>query len=298
MSLTKAHRSSHSSPSAACLNWLELPVSDLPVSSRSPEASATMPAFDLDEVHALYREMFEGQQVQRRLSGPPRLRRGQFEIASEIFPVQRFPGDFVSIFDCGDSTILALGDIAGKGLAAAMWATHVMGLVRTYSTSLGSPEAVLAAINRDLCSMNAGVPITTMVLARFDWRRQELIYSNAGHFLPLIARANGSVERLSVGGAALAAIPKAGFESARVAFSSSDMLVAFSDGLIECQNGNDEEFGEARLLTQLQRSRKLSASKALFSIIGAVQDFAQTNPRCDDLTLLVMTGARADGSER
>lgn len=294
------HRSSEVSQSgaAASLDWMHVPVSDLPTSGRPPEAPATTPAFDLNEIHDLYREVFEAQQVQRRLGGPRRLRRGDFEIATEIFPVQHFSGDFVSIFDCGDSTMFALGDIAGKGLTAAMWGTHVMGLVRTYSMSLGSPEAVLAAINRDLCSLNAGVPITTMVLARFDWRRQELTYSNAGHFLPLIARANGSVERLSVGGAALAAIPNAQFECARVAFTSSDMLVAYSDGLIECRNDNDEEFGETRLLTQLQRSRKLSADKALFSIIGAVQDFAQTTPRCDDLSLLVMAGARTHGSER
>lgn len=298
--LTMTHRTSHNTHSgaAAGLDWIEIPVSNLPVSGRQLEAPAQTPAFDLDEVHSLYREVFEAQQVQRRLSGPRKLRRGEFEIASEIFPVQHFSGDFVTIFDCGDSTILALGDIAGKGLTAAMWGTHVMGLVRTYSISLGSPEAVLAAINRDLCALNAGVPITTMVLARLDWRRQELTYSNAGHFLPLIARTDGTVERLSVGGAALAAIPNAEFECARVAFSSSDMLVAYSDGLIECRNNNDEEFGEERVLTQLRCSRRLSASQALFSIIGAVQDFAQTTPRSDDLSLLIMAGARSNGSLR
>ena len=289
---------SSQSETATALDSMYVPVPELPASSGRVEASTSAPAFDLDEVQGLYREVFEAQQVQRRLSGPRRLRRGDFEVAAEIFPVQHFSGDFVTVFDCGDTTTLALGDIAGKGLTAAMWGTHVMGLVRTYSNSLGSPDAVLAAVNHDLCVLNAGVPITTMVLARFDWRRQELTYSNAGHFLPLILRANGAVDRLSVGGAALAAIPDAKFDCARIEFSSSDMLVAYSDGLIECRNGNDEEFGEQRLLNQLRCARKLSASKALFSIIGAVQDFAHATPRCDDLTLLLVTGAGEDRSLR
>ena len=66
-------------------------------------SAVSMPVVDLAEVTALYREVFEAQQVQRRLSGPRRLQRGQFEIAAEIFPVQHFSGDFVCIFDCGDS---------------------------------------------------------------------------------------------------------------------------------------------------------------------------------------------------
>lgn len=298
MSLTKTHRSSQGSPPAACLEWMEIPASELPISAGMHEAPALSSVFDLDEVHALYREVFEAQQVQRRLGGPRRLRRGEFEIAAEIFPAQHFSGDFVTIFDSGDSTIVALGDIAGKGLIAAMWSTHVMGLVRTYCLSLESPDGVLAAINRDLCALNTEVPITTMILARLDWRREELTYSNAGYFSPLIARDNGKVERLSTGGAALAAIPNARFECARVGFSSSEMFVAYSDGLIEYRNGNDEEFGEARLLGQLRASRMLRASKALFSIIGAVQDFAETTPRKDDLTLMLIAGAQPDRVQR
>jgi sigma-B regulation protein RsbU (phosphoserine phosphatase) len=137
-----------------------------------------------------------------------------------------------------------------------------------------------------------------MVLAWLDWQRGELTYSNAGHFCPLIARENGKVERLAAGGAALAAIPHAEFESARVAFSPSDLLVAYSDGLIECQNGKEQEFGEMRLLAQMRRVRQLPAGKALFSIIGAVQDFAETTPRKDDLSLLLIAGARPQRSQR
>jgi len=256
----------------------------------SPSTLDALPAVSPDEVNALYREVFEALQVPRRLSGPRRLRRGAFEIASEIFPVGHFSGDFVSVFDSGDTTFFALGDIAGKGLTAAMWFTHVMGLVRTYSASLESPEAVLAAVNRDLCVLGAGVPLTTMVLAQLDWRRSELRYSNGGHFQPFIRRANGDFEYLAAGGPILGALPQARFEGAQLQFSPADMLVGYSDGLIECRNPADEEFGLERVLNHVQHSANLCAGEALFSIVGAVQDFAAGIQRSDDLTVMVVAG--------
>jgi sigma-B regulation protein RsbU (phosphoserine phosphatase) len=68
------------------------------------------------------------------------------------------------------------------------------------------------------------------------------------------------------------------------------MLVSYSDGLIECRGQNDEEFGMDRLLSQVRRAANLGASSALFSIVGAVQDFAAGMPRNDDLTLMVVSG--------
>ena len=262
--------------------------------SATPAAEMPTAAVPPQEVVALYRELFEALRVQRRLSGPRRNWRGQFEITSEVFPVQYFSGDFVTVFDVGDSTFFAFGDIAGKGLTAAMWSTHVMSLLRTYSASLTGPGAVLQAINRDLCALGAVAPIVTMVLARLEWRRGELAYSNAGHCLPLLKRANGEIERLSMGGPALAAIPNGSFETARMDFAPSDMLLGYSDGLIECRNPDGEEFGEERLLHYLRHSPKLCADETLFSMIGLVQDFAAGEQRTDDLTLMIVSGAEID----
>jgi len=270
------------------LDSVDAYVSDIPASLAAETANAVFPA---EEAAALYRELFEALQVQRRLSGPRRIRREQFEIRSEVFPIQYFSGDFVTVFDVGDTTFFGLGDIAGKGLSAAMWSTHVMSLVRTYSASLREPGAVLQAINRDLCALGTGAPIVTMVLARLEWRRGELLYSNAGHCLPLVKRANGDIERLSIGGPALAAIPNGRFETARMDFSPVDVLVVYSDGLVECLNPNGEEFGEQRLLDYLRQSARLCADDTLFSMIGVVQDFAAGVERTDDLTLMIVSDA-------
>jgi len=271
--------------------WLDFIDADVLETAGLPAAEVPNTAVLPEEVAALYRELFEALRVQRRLSGPRRIRRGQFEITSEVFPIQYFSGDFVTVFDVGESTFFGLGDIAGKGLTAAMWSIHVMSLIRTYSASLREPSDVLQAINRDLCALGAVAPIVTMVLAQLRWQRGELLYSNAGHCLPLVKRPHGDIERLSIGGPALAAIPNGTFETARMDFSQADMLLVYSDGLIECRNPNGEEFGEERLLDHLRRSPKLCAEETLFSTIGAVQDFAAGVERSDDLTLMIVSDA-------
>jgi serine phosphatase RsbU (regulator of sigma subunit) len=251
--------------------------------------TANGPTFAPEEATALYREVFDALQVPRRLSGPRRVRRGPFEIASEVFPAQFFSGDFVSVFDSSHSTFLALGDIAGKGLTAAMWSTHILGLIRTYSNSLDSPGAVLGAINRDLYLLGS-VPLTTAVLAKLDWQNEKLSYSNAGHCDPILHSMNGKVEQLAIGGPVLGALHGAEFQTGVMDFPAGTTLVTYSDGLIECRNELDQEFGVDRVANEIRKAATLGASKALFSIVGAVQDFAGGTPRVDDLSLMVVGG--------
>jgi len=81
----------------------------------------------------LHTAVFEAAQVHRRLCAPRLLRYDDFEIASEIFAVRHLPGDFFTVEETDDGVILALGDICGKGLAAGMWTTHIVGLVRAHT---------------------------------------------------------------------------------------------------------------------------------------------------------------------
>src|SRR5881409_3601290 len=125
------------------------------VASRA-EAAAPDPAVE-DQVAELRREyddlrrvMYEAAQVQRRLCGPRYLRRESFEIASEIFPVRHLSGDFISVFETAEDVTFALGDIAGKGLAAGMWFTHLVGMLQLRAAEGRDPASALAAINDDL----------------------------------------------------------------------------------------------------------------------------------------------------
>src|SRR5438874_10748982 len=204
------------------------------------------------EYDDLRRVMYEAAQVQRRLCGPRYLRCESFEIASEIFPVRHVSGDFISLFELENDLVFAIGDIAGKGLSAAMWFTHILGLLRMQVTALESPAAALSAINRDLLQTSLDFPVTSLLLGRLNVRSGEITYCNAGHPPGLLLRSDGLVDHLSDGGPLLGAIEEASFANGKTTLRQGDTLLGYSDGIAECRNPAGSEFGIESLLLAAQ----------------------------------------------
>jgi serine phosphatase RsbU (regulator of sigma subunit) len=241
----------------------------------------------------LHTAIFEAAQVHRRLCAPRLVRYGNIEIASEIFAVRQLPGDFFTIEETYSEVILALGDICGKGLAAGMWTTHMVGLVRAHTTPTSGPEAIIAGVNRDVCRTAVLPPLASLFLAKLDPATGVLNYCSAGHPPAFLLRAGGKLESLSEGGMLLGVLPEANYVRGRCELRDGDMLIIYSDGITESLNEDGEEFGYARLEAQLRRAQTGSADAALFSVLGAVQDFAATRPLLDDMSLAVI---RREGS--
>ena len=234
------------------------------------------------------REIFEAAQVHRRLCAPRLVRHGGFDVASEIFAVRHLPGDFFSVEETPDGLVFALGDIGGKGLAAGMWVTHLIGLIRTHTAANSDPEAIVAGVNRDIARLSAVEPLSTMFVARLDSRSGILDYCSAGHPPALHLRANGQLELLSDGGPVLGVVPSAPFDRGSVLMDRGDLLLVCSDGILESFNEAEQEFGAMRLQTELRRAQGGTAESVLFSVLGAVQDFAAPQPLTDDMTLAVV----------
>jgi len=232
--------------------------------------------------------IFEAAQVHRRLCAPSLVRHGVFDVASEIFAVRHLPGDFFSVEETSEGLILALGDIGGKGLAAGMWVTHLVGLIRTHTAKSSDPETIVAGVNRDIARFAGIEPLSSLFVARLDASAQKLDYCSAGHPPALLLRANGQLELLSDGGPVLGAVPEALFDCGTVTLGRGDLLLACSDGILESFNEADQEFGNMRLQTELRRAQRGSAEAVLFSVLGAVQDFAAPRPLTDDMTLVVV----------
>jgi sigma-B regulation protein RsbU (phosphoserine phosphatase) len=239
----------------------------------------------------LHTALVEAAQVHRRLCAPRLARYGDFEIASETFAVRHVPGDFVTADKVNDGVILGLGDICGKGLAAGMWITHLVGLVETHVAASSAPETIASGVNGDLCRMSSPAPLASLFLARLDPITGRLDYCNAGHPPALLLRANGQLEALSEGGPVLGVIPTASFATGSVDLRTGDVLLVCSDGILESANYLDQEFGLERLEAQLRSAQIGSADAVLFSVLGAVQDFAGTRPLVDDMSLLVVRRA-------
>jgi serine phosphatase RsbU (regulator of sigma subunit) len=266
----------------------------LEVSTSSPTTVAS-PLSDLQQkLETLQRDyaelntsIFEAAQVHRRLCAPSLVRHGAFDVATEIFAVRHLPGDFVSVEETRDGLLLALGDIGGKGLAAGMWVTHLIGLLRTHTAASTDPTTIVAGINRDVARLSAVEPLSTLFVARLS-RSGRLDYTSAGHPPALLLRRNGQLELLSDGGPVLGVVPGAVFEHGSVTLRGGDLLLACSDGILESFNEAEQEFGNMRLQTELRRAQGSSAETVLFSVLGAVQDFAAPRPLTDDMTLMVV----------
>jgi sigma-B regulation protein RsbU (phosphoserine phosphatase) len=236
----------------------------------------------------LHTAIFEAAQVHRRLCAPRLLRYGEFEIASEIFAVRHLPGDFFTVEQTKSGIVMALGDICGKGLAAGMWTTHVVGMVRAHTTAVSAVDQVVAAVNRDICRMSTMRPLASLFLAHLDPASGVLDYCSAGHPPAFRLRANGDFESLSVGGLLLGVLDDAPYASGNVRLDAGDTLLIFSDGILESEDQSREEFGYERLKAQLENAHSGSADAILFSVLGAVQDFATIRPLMDDMTLAVV----------
>jgi serine phosphatase RsbU (regulator of sigma subunit) len=236
----------------------------------------------------LHTAIFEAAQVHRKLCAPSLVRRGVFDVASEIFAVRHLPGDFFSVEETSEGLVLALGDIGGKGLAAGMWVTHLIGLLRTHTAARSDPEAIVAGVNRDIARLSSVEPLSSLFVARLDPLTGQLDYCNAGHPPALLLRSDAQLELLSIGGPVLGVVSAAKFDRGSVKLGAGDLLLACSDGILESFNEADHEFGSQRLETELRRARGGLAASVLFSVLGAVQDFAAPRPLTDDMTLVIV----------
>ncbi len=245
---------------------------------------------DYADLHAA---IFEAAQVHRRLCAPRLVRYADFEIASEIFAVRHLPGDFFTVEQHNDGILLALGDICGKGLAAGMWTTHVVGMLRAQTSRVSTVEGIVMGVNQDICRMSTMRPLASLFLANLDAATGLLSYCSAGHPPAFLLRANGEFESLSDGGLLLGVLDDAQYCRGQVSLDAGDALLVFSDGILESQDATGEEFGYERLKARFADAPATSADSILFSVLGAVQDFATIRPLMDDMTLAVI---RRDGS--
>ena len=262
---------------------------EAPLAERSPLSELELKLERLQRDYAeLNTAVFEAAQVHRRLCAPSLVRHGEFDVASEIFAVRHLPGDFFSVEETDRGLVLALGDIGGKGLAAGMWVTHLIGLIGSHTATNSNPESIVAAVNRDIARLSAVEPLSSLFVARLDTTSGKFDYCSAGHPPALLLRSDGILELLSDGGPVLGAVPNAFFERGSAQLDAGDLLLVSSDGILESFNEAEQEFGAMRLQTELRRAQGGSAESVLFSVLGSVQDFAAPRPLTDDMTLVVV----------
>ena len=188
-----------------------------------------------------------------------------------------------------DHLLMAVADVAGKSVPAALLMATFQASLRTLAMSPSSLPELARGLNDYACAHSiGGMRFTTAFLAEFDPATRALVYVRAGHNIPVLYRRSGSVERLEAGGLPLGIRPGTDYEAGRVALGSGDLLLMFTDGLVEAENDRGEDYGEARMLQILAKSQSASAAEVLKALMASVDSFVGLARQHDDITCMVM----------
>jgi sigma-B regulation protein RsbU (phosphoserine phosphatase) len=181
---------------------------------------------------------------------------------------------------------LALGDVSGKGMPASLLMMALHARVEVLAAEPGNLGGFMARLNKATCANCPSNRFITFFFSVLD-PSGTLLHANAGHNPPVLMRAAGDWQMLEGGGPPLGIVKIAPYGEQRGALGPGDMLVIYSDGVTEANNGNLDEFGEERLIAVLRQNRHRPAGEIVQAVTEAVAEFAAGAPPADDLTLLV-----------
>jgi phosphoserine phosphatase RsbU/P len=220
------------------------------------------------------------------------------EMAFATRPANTVAGDYYDAFlrtnpggslQPAASLILAVADVAGKSVPAALLMATLQASLRTLADVCTDPLELIDRWNRYCCKQNVGGQrFTTAFLAEFNPLTRQLTYINAGHNWPVLRRSSGQLERLQTGGIPLGLFPKTSYQCAQVTLTPGDLLLVFTDGLVEAENHQEEEYGEARMLTTLNNYSGANATEVLRGLMTSADQFVGTAAQHDDITCLVL----------
>jgi serine phosphatase RsbU (regulator of sigma subunit) len=217
------------------------------------------------------------------------------EFSAVSLPARSIGGDYYDFVHMRDRQIgIALADVSGKGIAAALIMSLVQASLRMIaSDGHVSLPGLAAKMNDFLYTTTPGNKYATFFYARVDVERRQLRYVNAGHNPPLLVRAGtpdagSDVHELAVGGSVVGMLPGLTYEEATVDLGAGDVLLAFTDGVTEAHSPDDEEFGEERLKDLLRQVSHLPAAGIAGRVSAALKDWIRDAEQFDDLTFVVM----------
>jgi serine phosphatase RsbU (regulator of sigma subunit) len=256
--------------------------------SRAVEAGRRAVAEKLESERRAAHELEIARQVQSRLF-PQRLPHSRtLEYAGLCLQARQVGGDYYDFLNLGRERLgLVIGDIAGKGIAAALLMANLQANLRSQcAIALDQPQRFLRSVNQLFYENTADSAYATLFFAEYDDAQQRLRYANCGHLCGLLLRTDDSLERLDTTGAVLGLFEEWDCSIGECRLGSGDLLVLYTDGVTESFSEADEEFGEARLIEGLRRRRDLPPQALLDSIVDDVRKFSP-HEQNDDITLIV-----------
>jgi serine phosphatase RsbU (regulator of sigma subunit) len=254
-------------------------------------------ALELADRVTMKRDLEIAREIQRWLvpAVPPQV--PGVDIAFATRPANTVGGDYYDAFLRGPHPtdpaatrlFLVVADVAGKSVPAALLMATFQASLRSLALTPGSLPELVAGLNRYACAHSlGGRRFTTAFLAELDPTTRALTYIGAGHNAPILRRTSGRLERLEASSLPLGIDAQVRYECGTATLEAGDLLVIFTDGLVDAVNAKDEDYSESRLLEALRPASDASAAQTLKSLMGAVDAFVGATRQHDDITCLIL----------
>lgn len=209
------------------------------------------------------------------------------EIAAGTRAARDVGGDFFHLEKCGNKLAVAIADVAGKGLPAALLMANLQGTIKPLMGKAAPPARTCDRVNTAICDVTVLGKFIALFYAIIDPDAHTLTFTNAGHNPSLLVRRDGTVEKLSAGGAVLGHFPNWQYSEHTVTFAPGDRLLLFTDGVNEACNADEEDFGDERMAEIAKQYPELDAAALHEVITQAVTKHCDGRFQ-DDATLVVV----------
>jgi len=256
--------------------------------SRRVEAQRRSAAAKLEAERRTAQELEIAKQVQMRLFPQTAPLLSTLDYSGTCLQAREVGGDYYDFLDLGRERLgLVVGDISGKGIAAALLMANLQANLRSHSAiASAEPHRFLRSLNRLFYENSTDSSYATLFFAEYDDRERRLRYANCGHLPALVLRRAGSLERLDSTCVVLGLFPEWECLTQQCELAAGDLIALYTDGLTESFNDSGQEFGECRLVESLRRCCEQPLSEMVNSIVGDVKKFS-AREQSDDITLIV-----------
>jgi serine phosphatase RsbU (regulator of sigma subunit)/catechol 2,3-dioxygenase-like lactoylglutathione lyase family enzyme len=234
-------------------------------------------------------ELEIAKQVQARLFPQNLPAIGTLDYSGSCLQARHVGGDYFDFLELGPSRFgLVVGDIAGKGIAAALLMANLQANLRIQCAMLSAElQRLLCSVNQVFYKNTSESAYATLFFAEYDDEHRQLSYVNCGHLPALLLRSNNRMERLEATGTVLGLFGEWDCSVAQQTMCPGDTLAVYTDGVTESPNTKGEQFGEERLTDALMRHRHLSPDAVIAAVVDEVQRFSGAQEQHDDITLIV-----------
>lgn len=237
----------------------------------------------------LAREVEIAREVQQRLFPQSVPAIAGLELAGFCRTALGVGGDYYDFLVLPDgSLLLAIGDVSGKGIGAALVMASLQASLRGQSfRASGELAELMATVNALVHDATPDNRYATLFVGRYEPTSRRLVYVNGGHNAPMVLRSGGGVDRLRATGRVVGLMEESRFTEAETKLAPGDLLCGFSDGISEAMTRDDEEFGEDRLLAAIRACDGLPSREVIERIFAAADAFTAGAPQHDDMTVVV-----------